>query len=59
MKYEDMTSAEIKKMLIEKMLEQESIHYVLGWLKLAYFNPGDDELERDIAIKQLEQYGAI
>jgi hypothetical protein len=59
MNYDDMTTSEIKKMLIDKMLEQESVHYVLGWLKLSYFNPGDDALERAVAIKQLKEYGVV
>ena len=53
---EDMTTSDIKRKLIEVMSERESIHYVKGWLQESYLYPCSEEVERAVAIKQLNQY---
>jgi hypothetical protein len=57
MNYTEMTTSDIKRKLIEVMSERESIHYVKGWLQQCYVCTCDEEIERAVAIKQLEQYG--
>lgn len=57
MDYDNMTDYELKKLLIKTMKEHESIHYVLGWLEMSYYNPCPDEFERDVAIIKLKAYG--
>ena len=53
---EDMTTSDIKRKLIEVMSERESIHYVKGWLQESYYFTYSEEIERAVAIKQLNQY---
>lgn len=55
---EEMTTKSLKKALIDLMKEKHGLHYTLGWLQSSYFDPKDEEIERAVAIKQLEQYGA-
>ena len=57
MDYANMTDAAIKSLLIDVMKERESLHYVIGWLRSTYCNPGLPEIERAVAIKQLKAYG--
>ena len=59
MNYEDMTTSQIKKKLIEIMSERESEAYVFGWLRSAYIHQYDEDIERSVAIKQLKQYEAV
>jgi len=56
MNYESMTTSELKKLVIQKMSERESIHYVFGWLKQSYILAMDEDIERAVAIKQLKEY---
>lgn len=55
---EEMTTTEIKKKLIEVMEERLGIHFAFGWLLQAYLQPCGEEIDRIVAIKQLERYGA-
>lgn len=57
MDYANMTDAAIKSLLIDTMKERESLHYVIGWLRSTYCNPSLPDIERAVAIKQLEAYG--
>lgn len=57
MNYEDMTSAEIKALLVKEMSNRETVQYMLGWLKQSYIHPADDDTERFVAINQLKAYG--
>lgn len=52
-----MTLTEAKKLLIDTMMEKESIHYVLGWLQHSYYYKYDDEIEMAVVTKQLKEYG--
>jgi hypothetical protein len=58
MNYDNMTDAAIKSLLIDTMKEHESLHYVIGWLRSGYCNPGPAEIERAVAIKQLKKYNS-
>lgn len=57
MDYDNMSTAAIKSLLIDTMKERETLHYVIGWLRSSYCNPGLPDIERAVAIKQLESYG--
>lgn len=57
MNYETMTDAALKSLLIDTMKERESLHYVIGWLRQSYCSPTHEDIERAVAIKQLESYG--
>jgi len=57
MDYDSMSTAAIKSLLIDTMKERESLHYVIGWLRSGYCTPADEDIERAVAIKQLESYG--
>jgi hypothetical protein len=54
--YSNMTDFEVKKLLIQKMREHESIHYVLGWLERSYCLSSDAEIKRAVAIRELNRY---
>ena len=56
MNYDDMTTSEIKKLLVEKMIELKGVNYALGWLKTSYIFPMGEEIERSVAIKQLKEF---
>jgi hypothetical protein len=56
MNYDDMTTSEIKKLLVNKMFELKGINYALGWLKASYIFPMGEEIERSVAIKQLKEF---
>lgn len=58
MNYDDMATKEIKKLLINKMVELKGINYALGWLKSAYVYATDEDSERSVAIKQLQEYNS-
>jgi hypothetical protein len=53
---DDMTTSEIKKLLVEKMLELKGVNYAVGWLKTSYIFPMGEEIERSVAIKQLKEF---
>lgn len=55
--YDNMSTAAIKSLLIDVMKERESLHYVIGWLRQSYCSPTHEDIERAVAIKQLESYG--
>lgn len=57
MDYQNMSTKEIKTLLVKEMRERESVHYVIGWLMQSYISPSDEDTERDVAIKQLREYG--
>ena len=52
-----MTLTEAKKLLIDTMMEKESIHFVLGWLKSGYYHRFDDEIEMAVVKNALKEYG--
>ena len=56
MNYEDMTTTEIKKLLVNKMLELKGVNYAFGWLKISYIFPMGEDTERAVAIKQLKEF---
>jgi hypothetical protein len=56
MNYDDMTTSEIKKLLVAKMLELKGVHYAFGWLKTSYIFTMGEDTERAVAIKQLKEY---
>jgi hypothetical protein len=56
MNYDDMTTSEIKKLLVNKMIELKGVNYALGWLKTSYIFPMGEEIERSVAIKQLKEF---
>lgn len=56
---DEMTTKEIKEVLMLIMIERESVNFILGWLKQAYINPSDEDIERAVAIKQLKEYEAV
>ena len=58
MNYDDMTTKEVKKLLIDKMVELKGVNYALGWLRSAYFYAMDEDSERSVAIKQLQEYNS-
>ena len=58
MDYNDMATKEVKKLLIDKMVELKGVNYALGWLKSAYVYAMDEESERSVAIKQLQEYNS-
>ena len=55
MNYDDMPTREIKKLLVDKMIELKDVNYTLGWLKTSYIFPMGEEIERSVAIKQLKE----
>lgn len=55
---ETMTTAELKKKLIEVIRERESIHYLLGWLEQSYIMPVSEDIDRAVAINELKRYEA-
>lgn len=57
MNYDDMTTKEVKKLLIDKMVELKGVNYAFGWLKSSYVYAMDEDSERSVAIKQLKAYG--
>ena len=57
MDYDSMSTTAIKNLLIDVMKERESLHYVIGWLRESYCSPTHEDIERAVAIKQLEEYG--
>jgi hypothetical protein len=58
MDYNDMTTKEVKKLLIDKMVELKGVNYALGWLRSAYVYAMDEDSERSVAIKQLQEYNS-
>ena len=56
MNYDDMTTSEIKKLLVAKMIELKGVNYALGWLKTSYIFTMGEEIERSVAIKQLKEF---
>jgi hypothetical protein len=56
MNYDDMTTSEIKKLLVAKMIELKGVNYAVGWLKTSYIFPMGEEIERSVAIKQLKEF---
>jgi hypothetical protein len=56
MNYDDMTTSEIKKLLVNKMFELKGIHYTFGWLKTSYIFTMGEDTERAVAIKQLKEF---
>ena len=56
MDYNDMTTEELKKMLITEMKKRYSSDYMLGWLEMSYLQGVDDSIERAVAIKQLKGF---
>ena len=50
-----MPTREIKKLLVDKMIELKDVNYTLGWLKTSYIFPMGEEIERSVAIKQLKE----
>lgn len=51
-----MTDFEVKKLMIQKMREHESIHFVLGWLEMSYCLDSDAEIKRAVAISEINRY---
>jgi hypothetical protein len=51
-----MTTSEIKKLLVAKMIELKGVNYAVGWLKTSYIFPMGEEIERSVAIKQLKEF---
>lgn len=58
MNYDDMATKEVKKLLIDKMVELKGVNYALGWLRSAYVYAMDEDSERSVAIKQLQEYNS-
>ena len=58
MNYNDMATKEVKKLLIDKMVELKGVNYAFGWLKSAYVYAMDEDSERSVAIKQLQEYNS-
>ena len=58
MNYNDMATKEVKKLLIDKMVELKGVNYAVGWLKSAYVYAMDEDSERSVAIKQLQEYNS-
>ena len=58
MNYDDMSTKEVKKLLIDKMVELKGVNYALGWLRSAYVYAMDEDSERSVAIKQLQEYNS-
>jgi hypothetical protein len=56
MDYDGMTDQQIKSLLIDTMVERESLNYVFGWLRSSYFYPCDKGRERRLAIDELKSY---
>jgi hypothetical protein len=56
MDYDDMTDGQIKKLLIDTMVERESLNYAFGWLRSSYCYPCDEGTERATAINKLKSY---
>ena len=52
-----MTLTEAKKLLIDTMMEKESIYFLLGWLKQCYCHKYDDEIEMAVVTHMLKEYG--
>lgn len=52
-----MTLTEAKKLLIETMMEKESLHFVLGWLQHSYYYKYDDETEMVVVTQMLKEHG--
>lgn len=58
MDYNDMATKEVKKLLIDKMVELKGVNYAFGWLRSAYVYAMDEDSERSVAIKQLQEYNS-
>jgi len=58
MNYDDMATKEVKKLLIDKMVELRGVNYAFGWLRSAYVYAMDEDSERSVAIKQLQEYNS-
>lgn len=58
MDYNDMATREVKKLLIDKMVEIRGVNYAFGWLRSAYVYAMDEDSERSVAIKQLQEYNS-
>lgn len=58
MNYDDMATKEVKKLLIDKMVELKGVNYAFGWLRSAYVYAMDEDSERSVAIKQLQEYNS-
>lgn len=59
MDYSSVSDYKIKKLLMMKMQEFESIHYIAGWLEMCYLNPCDAASERSMAIRELIKYNGM
>ena len=58
MNFDDMATKEVKKLLIDKMVELKGVNYTFGWLRSAYVYAMDEDSERSVAIKQLQEYNS-
>ena len=58
MDYNDMATKEVKKLLLDKMVELKGVNYAFGWLRSAYVYAMDEDSERSVAIKQLQEYNS-
>ena len=47
MTYEDMTTVDLKKKVVEVLKEKESVHYTVGWLEFSWLYPQSEEAEVD------------
>lgn len=52
-----MKLSDAKKLLIDTLKENESIHYVVGYLSDAYLAPQDDDTEKYVVTQTLAKYG--
>ena len=59
MDYSSLSDTKVKKLLMMKMQEFESVHYMLGWLEFSYLNTLDAATERSIAIKEIIKYNGM
>jgi hypothetical protein len=51
--YTAMTDRQVKELFMRRFEEVNGRNQLLGWLKATYLNPGSAEMERELAIRSL------
>ena len=52
--YSKMTDKEVKELFIGRFSAVYGPNQLLGWLKMAYIDPGSPEMERELVIRKLK-----
>jgi hypothetical protein len=52
--YNAMTDKQVKELFVGRFTEVYGRDQLLGWLKMAYIDPGSPEMERELVIRKLK-----